>query len=431
MLVRTAADDDSKTNRFVGCYKTRDNRNHIVFSISATLSSCKLLAVVIGFFVILFMYSLPLGSDTQISLQRRVHELETAMSKKMSWLIKHQRRVREYLPGFGIRKGDESSLWIPQRYPDGRRHLLSPPNGVSKLAEALAPHTELAPFDDHYLCGKDSIDLEDVVVKKKIAIAAVTWKAPLSLRNSLESWKRGGLLDLVDERMLFINSPSDEDLLIAKEYDFDIYTTNEHDGNIMAGPALAYLVGNSTSDIILFMEKDFVLSVDRETTMRELYTGIQHLARGVDLYRLRGKSDWPAEGMPNCCEEPLNGAKPNCPYSSSWKSGGYFSDHMNWLYIFCDPNILESANGRVAKCTSEPSAPDSYCFTSGETNWSNNPAIFGRDWFLEKMASVAFQDWEQNNMFEFNAMMAWLSWRPPAKICVSLQGIFTHLEVDQ
>ena len=61
----------------------------------------------------------------------------------------------------------------------------------------------------------------------------------------------------------------------------------------------------------------------------------------------------------------------------------------------------------------------------------NNPAIVGREWFLEKMASVAFQDWEQNNMFEFNAMMAWLSWRPPAKICVSLQGIFTHLEVDQ
>ena len=29
------------------------------------------------------------------------------------------------------------------------------------------------------------------------------------------------------------------------------------------------------------------------------------------------------------------------------------------------------------------------------------------------------------------AMMAWLAWRPPAKICVSFQGIFTHLEIDQ
>ena len=429
--MRNSSDFEDKKSSMFGCFRTRDFRNHLTLSLSATLTSSKLFAIVVGLFVVFFVNSVPLGTDAQLSLQRRVRELESAMSQKMVWLMKHQRRVREYLPGFGTIAGDGTSLWIPQKHPDGRKHLLSPPDGLSRLAEALAPHTQMAPFDDHYFCGKDSADLEDIVVKKKLAIAAVTWKAPLSLKNSMESWRRGGLLDLVDERMLFINSPSEEDLNIAREYDFDVYTTGEHEGNIMAGPALAYLVGNSTSDYILFMEKDFVLSADRETTMREMYTGIQHLARGVDLYRLRGKTDWPAEGMPNCCEEPPPGAKPNCPYSSSWKSGGYFSDHMNWLYIFCDPNILDSSNGRVAKCTSEPSAPDSYCFTSGESNWSNNPALFGRDWFLDKMSGVAFQDWEQNNMFEFNAMMSWLSWRPPAKICLSLQGLFTHVEVDQ
>jgi hypothetical protein len=40
-------------------------------------------------------------------------------------------------------------------------------------------------------------------------------------------------------------------------------------------------------------------------------------------------------------------------------------------------------------------------------------------------------DMEHNERFEFNAMMSWLSWRPPAKICASLQGIFTHIEIDQ
>lgn len=37
-------------------------------------------------------------------------------------------------------------------------------------------------------------------MKKKVAIAVVTWRAPLSLRNSLESWRRGGLLDIVVSR---------------------------------------------------------------------------------------------------------------------------------------------------------------------------------------------------------------------------------------
>jgi hypothetical protein len=294
------------------------------------------------------------------------------------------------------------------------------------------------PFDDHYLCGDaanvaaSAAAAEEAVTRKTIALAAVTWRAPLSLRNSMESWRRGGLLDLVDERMLFVNSPTPEDLAIARDYEFDVYTTEERGGNVMAGPALAYLVGNSSADYVLFMEKDFVLSADRATTARELYVGVQHLARGVDLYRLRGKTDHPAEGMPDCCEKPADPAAPaNCPFYSAWRSGGYFSDHMNWLYIFCDPDIMESANGRVAHCTREPAAPDSYCFTSGETNWSNNPALFGREWFDEKLRAVALADYERNNMFEFNAMMAWLSWRPPAKVCVSFQGIFTHLEIDQ
>ena len=132
--------------------------------------------------------------------------------------------------------------------------------------------------------------------------------------------------------MIFINSPMPEDFAIAKEYNFDVYTTDERGGNIMAGPALAYLVGNSSADCeprptwrrsphtlppsrlaahsagvrvaflrfcanrritpltsraadILFMEKDFVLNSDKPTMMREFYTGFQHLARGVDVYR--------------------------------------------------------------------------------------------------------------------------------------------------
>ncbi len=28
-------------------------------------------------------------------------------------------------------------------------------------------------------------------------------------------------------------------------------------------------------------------------------------------------------------------------------------------------------------------------------------------------------------------MLEWLAWRPPAKVCVSWKGIFTHYEVDQ
>jgi len=416
--------------RAVGCFRTRDGRYHINIQTSTTIGTGKAIFILlIG--LMLFSYLFGLGNNS--ALRKRVTELERAMGKKLSWVLQHQKLIRKALSSNQF--NELNNIYLNTGGPigpnglhaDGRRHLLTPPDSVSKLAENLAPNTQIANFDDHYLCGENPIT-EAETIRKTLAIVAITWRAPLSLRNSMESWRRGGLLDLVDERMIFINSPSEEDYAIANEYDFDIYTTQEHDGNIMAGPALAYLVGNSTADYILFMEKDFVLSADKPTTMRELYTGVQHLARGVDVYRLRGKTDHPAEGMPDCCAkvEP-----PNCPYNSGWKSAGYFQDHMNWLYIFCDPNIMESANGRVAHCTSEPNAPDSYCFTSGETNWSNNPVIFPREWFNNRLREVAFRDWERNNMLEFNVMMEWLPWRPPAKVCVSFQGIFTHVEIDQ
>ena len=104
----------------VGCFKTRDERYHITFALSATLTTSKLFAIFAGLFIIFFLYSAPLGTDAQLSLQRRVHELESAMTKKMVWLMKHQRRVREYQPGFGMKFAEGSTIWTPQRYPDGR-----------------------------------------------------------------------------------------------------------------------------------------------------------------------------------------------------------------------------------------------------------------------------------------------------------------------
>ena len=123
--------------------------------------------------------------------------------------------------------------WTPTVHADGRRHLLSPPGSLSRLAEAVAPEGSLAQFDDHYLCGEKPL-VEAEVLKLKLALAAVSWMAPRSLRNSMESWRASGLLDIADERMIFLNSPTPEDFAIAAEFEFDVYTTDEHDGNISA-----------------------------------------------------------------------------------------------------------------------------------------------------------------------------------------------------
>ena len=54
-----------------------------------------------------------------------------------------------------------------------------------------------------------------------------------------------------------------------------------------------------------------------------------------------------------------------------------------------------------------------------------------REWFNRKIRQVALSDFEHNNLFEFRVMLAWLQFKPPAIVCLSEQGIFTHKEIDQ
>jgi hypothetical protein len=387
--------DRADEKRVVGCVPTRDGRLHVSCQIAATLTRAKLVFLgALALVVAAFSARASLGfgeSRVERALRERVGNLEAAMGRKVSWLAQHAPHLNAHVSG-GV------GAWAPRVHADGRKHLLADPDGPSRLAEAAAPATALADVEDHYMCGENVDVTEAEVVRKKLAIVVVTWMAPLSLRNSLESWARGGLLDLVDEKMIFINSPQPVDYALAKEFDFDVYTTEERNGNIMAGPALSYLVGNATADYVLFMEKDFELTASHADTIRELYLGMHMLARGVDVWRLRGTTDYPAEGMPDCCAP---ATPPTCPYHSSWKSGGYFSDHQNWLLAFCQPDPVEAANGRLVQCTREPNAPTSYCFGSGDTNWSNNPLLMSTKWYTERIRDVAMNGekaWEQNNM---------------------------------
>ena len=387
---------DGKDKPKSGCLlPTRDGRLHLSLQLAATLSHGKLAFLSLLSLLCAWAFlgpALGLGvSSSELALRERIMHLEGALGKRLTWLAQHGPHLQSHVARGG-------AAWAPRVHADGRKHLLSDPDGVSKLAEFVAPNTGLPPVDDHYLCGENAGVTEAEVLRKKLAIVVITWRAPLSLRHSLKTWSEGGLLELVDEKMLFINSPTQEDFDIAKEFDFDVYTTDERNGNVMAGPALTYLVGNTTADYVLFMEKDFALNAPKAVAARELYHGMFMMARGVDVYRLRGATDYPAEGMPDCCTP---ATPPTCPYHSNWRSGGYFGDHMNWLLLWCQENPVEAANGRLAQCTDEPAAPRALCFGSGDSNWSNNPLIMGKAWYLDRLKDVALHGekaFTQNNM---------------------------------
>ncbi len=83
-----------------------------------------------------------------------------------------------------------------------------------------------------------------------------------------------------------------------------------------------------------------------------------------------------------------------------------------------DPrSVVAKSRGRVVECVH---SPRSLCFTSAESNWSNNPVMFPKVWFRRRMRP---EDMKDNRLFEFHTMLDWLTWHPPARICASFDGM--------
>ena len=68
---------------------------------------------------------------------------------------------------------------------------------------------------------KKNVAIKDFL-KEGIALVALSYKSPMTLLNSMISWKSTGLLDLVQEKIIILNDPSPEEYAISLEYGFRI-----------------------------------------------------------------------------------------------------------------------------------------------------------------------------------------------------------------
>ena len=101
-----AAGEKEDKARAVGCFRTRDARYHVALQVSATLSPAKL-AFALAVAAIVALLALGGGGGggggadgdgaEASSLRRRVRDLEAAMGRKLTWVLQHQRALRDRL----------------------------------------------------------------------------------------------------------------------------------------------------------------------------------------------------------------------------------------------------------------------------------------------------------------------------------------------
>ena len=292
-----------------------------------------------------------------------------------------------------------------------------------------------------------------------IALVALSYRTPATLRRSVVSWWNSGLLGLVDERILLLNDPAPAEVAVGVRFGFDVRLPSELGARsgpgagqrpplpgprlravkpevLTIGAAFAAALVASSSTHVLFLEKDFGVAPAHgpDSLARELAASVVALRRGAAIVRLRSITDQGCGTFRRCQRDA------NMP---DWKAQTTFGRRRNWWSFYC-PEF--SKPGSVADCETGGDVK-LRCFTSWDSNWSLNAVLVDRESALEKkwryarkggagkfgpglaLAQYAAATWQKQDGFEVGMLKDdWGKLDMP--ICLSMRGIFEHVEVD-
>ncbi|MDR1498803.1 MAG: hypothetical protein LBS34_00755 [Rickettsiales bacterium] len=123
-----------------------------------------------------------------------------------------------------------------------------------------------------------------MIKNRTVSLGILSWKSHITLRKTLETYKRNDLFSLFDQNVIYFNEISDDDIKIANEFGLEYRGTSKNLG-ILGGTE--ELAKNMRSEYLLLLQNDCVL-VDGEDIRGQLERGIDMLSsEKVDIMRLR------------------------------------------------------------------------------------------------------------------------------------------------
>jgi Bacterial protein of unknown function (HtrL_YibB) len=261
-----------------------------------------------------------------------------------------------------------------------------------------------------------------------------------SLIPVLESWIDGGLVDYVDEVLFFLNGCVDDVLFRQRVPAIRDRIAGEkvkivpQMPNLVIGLAIKRMTELATSEYVLLLEKDWKLIESRAVMQSRLQdakvlvgTGVANVVR----HRHRDNPGVPIHAliMHAGREKSIMAQQPNllC-FAHHWQR---------------DPTVVYPGAGIMKRCGGEAfglDEDDVFCTPARFCQWTNNPAIYKKSWFLEEVA----KEYE----VEFNKELAahgpkspyldfeyYTNWRENAwnarNFTVAVgAGLFTHAESE-
>ena len=303
-------------------------------------------------------------------------------------------------------------------------------------------------------------------VVQELSLGMLTHE-PRSMRDTLETYEKGGLFDLVTDFMVYVNKRRPEIDEVLKPY-LDKYGAKFRvlgdANNYGIARGIISLTSNASNPYFLFLERDFQLVSPATCITEQLRTGVQLLkdqTAHVVRYRHRKKA-----GRPNWAERMFRGHEDDV-----FKGGqpNLFCNHYYWVpdpdkrwpdkmwicnKVRAAPGGGEGAAAASARVVSHlvvaprlaprrrtslshlasplcAQEPVMYCSDSYYCNWTNNPQMWSVAWWNKEYVNGRLPKWTRNDpYYDLEVWMNWEpgSWNDEKFIVAEGDGLFKHVD---
>jgi hypothetical protein len=232
-----------------------------------------------------------------------------------------------------------------------------------------------------------------------LAICILSWKDTKTLTRTLNSYKKNGLLDYADEKIIFFNEIRKQDKKLAQKFNLEILGSAQNLG--IAKPFLV-LAQKAKSELLLLLEDDWKL-VEKKEFINSHLTLIKNLfdKNQVDVVRLRHRKS------------------PGQPLHSRWLKGQELKQPhhlLNCIHWHQSPEKIFSQY-----LTKINDTPGFFITKAPYANFTNNPCIYKRKWYIKTIKNFV----EKNAFTLEKEVSKW--WRHQDFVVGQGHGLFTHI----
>lgn len=206
--------------------------------------------------------------------------------------------------------------------------------------------------------------------KLNLSIGILAWKSGQVLVDTLYTYYKNGLFDIITDATILFQEVSAEDIEIANHFKLPYIGLNE---NVGIGKGFLKLTQNCKTENTLILEHDWNLIENIDITYERLKSGIELLDNEYSVIRYRHRF-YP--GIPHFSfrhkGNELNYYDPELGCTSP-----HLLDSIHWL------NPDEEFPDKITK-------QGEYFVTSARWgNWTNNPCMYKKDFYLDVVKDFA------------------------------------------